>query len=146
MAPLSLTLDRHSGVPVYRQLVEQVRFQVASGVLRSGDELPSTRSIGSSHGVNPMTVSKAFAELERLGVVERRPGRPHIVAARTAEANRADLEEELRRALAAGASAARRLGVDRARALRVFGALFDAAEGPLGGPLGGPNDWPERED
>ena len=118
MAPLSLPLARHSGVPVYRQLVEQVRFQVASGVLRSGDELPSPRSIGSSHGVNPLT----------------------------AEANRAELEEELRRARAAGASAARRLGGDRARALRVFGALFDAAEGPLGGPLGGPNDWPERED
>ncbi|MEM9379242.1 MAG: GntR family transcriptional regulator [Planctomycetota bacterium] len=128
MPPLSLALDRHSGVPVYRQLVEQVRFQVASGALRSGDELPSTRSIGSRHGVNPMTVSKAFAELERIGVVERRPGRPHVVAARTAETHRSDVESELRRALAAGATAARRLGVDRARAMEVFGALFDEGE------------------
>jgi len=62
--------------------MEQIRFHVASGLLSPGDEIPSTRSLSARLGVNPMTISKAFALLEEEGVLERRPGLPHVVRQR----------------------------------------------------------------
>lgn len=119
-----LLIDRHSGTPVFRQLVDQVRFQIATGVLGAGDELPSTRALATEHGLNPMTVSKAFTELERLGVVQGRPGRSHVVAPRAAQDAGADRTAALRRALEPGARAARQLGLGSERALEVFEALL----------------------
>jgi DNA-binding transcriptional MocR family regulator len=60
-----IVVDPHSGVPVYRQLMDQIRFHIASGLLKPGDELPSTRALSTELGVNPMTVSKAYSFLER---------------------------------------------------------------------------------
>jgi GntR family transcriptional regulator len=76
------TLDPHSGIPIYRQLIEQVRRLVASGQLRAGAELPSVRDLALAHAVNPMTVSKAYSLLEAEGLLERNRGRPMTVAAR----------------------------------------------------------------
>ena len=76
-----IVVDPHSGVPVYRQLMDQIKFHIASGILKPGDELPSTRSLSAELGVNPMTISKAYSFLEREDVVERRPGRPLVVKA-----------------------------------------------------------------
>lgn len=125
MPPLRCQLDRHSGVPVYRQIVDQVRFQVTVGSLTVGAELPSTRVFAAEHGVNPMTVSRAYGELERLGVIDRRPGKPNVVAARTADAREASEADELRRALQPAAAAIRQLGADPQQALDVLRALLD---------------------
>jgi len=76
------TLDPHSGIPIYRQLLEQVRRLVASGQLRAGAELPSVRDLALAHAVNPMTVSKAYSLLEAEGLLQRNRGRPMTVAAR----------------------------------------------------------------
>jgi GntR family transcriptional regulator len=76
------TLDPHSGIPIYRQLQEQVRRLVASGQLRPGTELPSVRELALSHAVNPMTVSKAYGLLETEGLLQRNRGRPMTVAPR----------------------------------------------------------------
>ena len=75
-----IVVDPSSGVPVFRQVMDQVRFHIASGLLKAGDELPATRSLSAELGVIPMTVSKAYNLLERDGVLERRPGRPLVVA------------------------------------------------------------------
>jgi GntR family transcriptional regulator len=76
------TLDPHSGIPIYRQLQEQVRRFVASGQLRPGAELPSVRELALAHAVNPMTVSKAYSLLEAEGLLLRNRGRPMTVAPR----------------------------------------------------------------
>jgi GntR family transcriptional regulator len=59
-----------SGVPIYRQLVQQVRRQASAGRLQPGEFLPSVREVAGELQVNPMTVSKAYSILEREGVVE----------------------------------------------------------------------------
>src|SRR6266567_3208496 len=59
-----------SGLPIYRQLIDQVRRHVATGRLPAGDYLPSVRQVALELEVNPMTVSKAYSLLEREGVVE----------------------------------------------------------------------------
>jgi GntR family transcriptional regulator len=59
-----------SGVPIYRQILDQVRAQIATGRLAAGEFLPSVRQVAGELTVNPMTVSKAYSLLERDGVVE----------------------------------------------------------------------------
>jgi GntR family transcriptional regulator len=64
-----------SGMPVYLQLVDQVKAAAASGVLRSGDGLPGIRPLAELLRINRNTVAKAYAELESQGVVETQAGR-----------------------------------------------------------------------
>ena len=74
-------LDAGSGVPIYRQLVEQVRREVMLGRLQPGDQLPSVKEVVDALSVNPNTVVKAFGELEHQGLVVRRQGVGTFVAA-----------------------------------------------------------------
>lgn len=64
-------INPSSGVPIYRQLMDQVRSMVLAGRLPAGELLPSVRQIAETLQVNPMTVSKAYSLLERDGVIER---------------------------------------------------------------------------
>ena len=73
--------DAGSGVPIYRQLVQQVRRDVMLGRLRPGDQLPSVSEVVGALSVNPNTVVKAFSELEHQGLVVRRQGVGTFVAA-----------------------------------------------------------------
>ncbi len=74
-------VDSGSGVPIYRQLVQQVRRDVMLGRLQPGDQLPSVKEVVDSLSVNPNTVVKAFSELEHQGLVIRRQGVGTFVAA-----------------------------------------------------------------
>lgn len=73
-------LNPQSGVPIYRQILEQVRRMVASGQLQPGTALPSVRELAMTHAVNPMTISKAYSLLEAEGLLERNRGKPMTVA------------------------------------------------------------------
>ncbi len=126
---LLVVVDPASGVPVYRQLMDQVKFHVTSGLLAPGAELPSTRALSAQLGVNPMTISKAYSFLEKEGVVERRPGRPLIVKAVAESENESRKLEQLRESLASAATMARQLGVDSDKAMETFRELLgDASE------------------
>ena len=80
-------LNPQSGIPIYRQILDQVRRMVASGQLAPGAELPSVRDLAVKHAVNPMTVSKAYSLLEAEGLLERNRGRPMTVAAQSRSAS-----------------------------------------------------------
>jgi len=67
-------IDAGSGVPIYRQLVEQVRREVMLGRLGPGDQLPTLREVVDGLAINPNTVVKAYTELEHQGLVVRRQG------------------------------------------------------------------------
>jgi len=115
-----IVVDPHSGVPVYRQLMDQIKFHIASGILKPGDELPSTRGLSAELGVNPMTISKAYSFLEREDVIERRPGRPLVVKAIGATELQDQRMEQVRQSLAATVTAVRQLDVDAGEAVRLF--------------------------
>lgn len=74
------TLQPSSGVPIYRQLVDQVRRLVASGQLLPGTELPSVREVAAQYTVNPTTISKAYGLLESEGLLQRNRGKPMTIA------------------------------------------------------------------
>ena len=76
-------LNPQSGVPIYRQLLDQVRRMVSSGQLPPGAALPSIRDLALLHAVNPMTISKAYSLLEAEGVLERNRGKPMTVASQS---------------------------------------------------------------
>ena len=67
-------LDMHSGVPVYRQVVDQVRGAVAAGSLAAGDQLPTVRQLAVDLEINPNTVVRAYRELEYDGLLETHQG------------------------------------------------------------------------
>lgn len=69
-----LRLDLHSGVPVYRQIIDQVRGGIASGSLSVGDQLPTVRQLAVDLSINPNTVARAYRELELGGVLETHQG------------------------------------------------------------------------
>ncbi|MDJ0840251.1 MAG: GntR family transcriptional regulator [Acidobacteriota bacterium] len=71
-----------SGVPIYRQIIDQVRRMVVGGHLTPGEELPSVRNLALQLEVNPMTISKAYSLLEAEGILLRRRGRGMQVAPR----------------------------------------------------------------
>jgi len=122
-----IVVDPSSGVPVFRQVMDQVRFHIASGLLRPGDELPATRTLSAELGVNPMTISKAYNLLERDGVLERRPGRPLVVAAMDADEIELEKMEQLRTSLTEAVRVAHQLGVDTEEALTTYRELLQGA-------------------
>jgi GntR family transcriptional regulator len=77
-------LNPQSGVPIYRQLLDQVRRMVSSGQLQPGATLPSIRDLALRHAINPMTISKAYSLLEAEGLLERHRGKPMTVAGHSA--------------------------------------------------------------
>jgi GntR family transcriptional regulator len=120
-----IVLDHHSGIPVYRQLMDQIKFHVASGLLNSGDELPSTRSLSTRLGLNPMTVSKAYGLLEREGVLDRRPGLPLVVRSLETDKMQAQKLEQLRQSLESTVTMVYQLGIDPGTAAEVFQEMID---------------------
>jgi GntR family transcriptional regulator len=104
------TLNPTLGIPIYRQLMDQIRRMVAGGQLRPGDLLPSVRELALTHAVNPMTISKAYSLLEAEGLLERQRGKGMTVAARgPLKETKADRLLRLEASLAAVAIAAAQL-------------------------------------
>ena len=121
-----IVVDPQSGVPVYRQIMDQVKFHIASGLLHAGDELPSTRALSSELGINPMTISKAYSYLERDGVVERRPGRPLVVAPLESDQIHDRKINQLRESLASTVTVVKQLGIDKDEALGIFQEMLES--------------------
>jgi GntR family transcriptional regulator len=85
-------LDLHSGMPVYRQIMDQVRGGVASGLLAAGDQLPTVRQLAVDLEINPNTVVRAYRELEFGGLIETQQGTGTFISAQ--KMKRADAERE----------------------------------------------------
>jgi GntR family transcriptional regulator len=121
-----------SGVPIYLQLMEQVRHAIETGALRPGEQLPSIRPLAEELVVNPNTVAKAYRELEHEGVIELRQGAGAFVSNKVPAKKDAD---RLRAAQAAVATAIEKLrarGVTDDEIRRLFEAelLRQSSEAP----------------
>ena len=77
---IAFRLDSKSGVPIYRQIMDQIRHGIASGRLRPAEQLPTVRALAVELAVNPNTVIKAYTELERQGVLTTEQGSGTFVA------------------------------------------------------------------
>jgi GntR family transcriptional regulator len=88
-------LDAHSGVPVYRQLIDQVQGAVASGSLSPGDQLPTVRHVAVELTINPNTVSRAYREMEIRGMLDTQQGTGTFVAEQQKEPSKEVRERQL---------------------------------------------------
>jgi GntR family transcriptional regulator len=118
-----LAVDPSSGLPVYRQIMDQVRRMIVAGRLAPGDRLPSIRELATTLQINPLTVGKAYGELEREGSVEMRRGLGMFVrAARTIPRSVRSDRERVPAGVAEGARRfvleAAQAGLDRAEAIK----------------------------
>ena len=121
---MSFSIAPSDPTPIYRQIVEQVRRQIAGGVLRQGQGLPSVRALAQEHAINPMTVSKAYSLLEAEGLLERRRGMGMVVAASTERGGSAERQDLLLPSLQAAAVQARQLGLSAKDALALYEACL----------------------
>ncbi|MGA8532905.1 MAG: GntR family transcriptional regulator, partial [Candidatus Tumulicola sp.] len=77
--PAVLTVDSRSGVPIYLQIIEQIKRSVALGILQAGEQLPTVKQLALDLTINPNTVARAYRDLERDSVIETAPGRGSFV-------------------------------------------------------------------
>ena len=89
---MMLQINFKSGMPVYLQIVDQIKSAAASGALQPGEALPSIRPVAEELRVNRNTVAKAYSELESLGVIETLPGKGCFL-----KENHSPLRKEVRR-------------------------------------------------
>jgi GntR family transcriptional regulator len=93
--PFQFALDLRSGVPVYRQLIDQVRGGMALGSLSAGDQLPTVRQLAVDLAINPNTVMRAYRELEFGGLIETHQGTGTFIAKKKLERKDAERERQL---------------------------------------------------
>ena len=102
-------LDRKSGVPAYRQVVDQVRQALRLGILKPGDQLPTVRDVVKQIAINPNTVHRAYRDLEAQGLTEGRPGSGTFI--RRSLSKMPDQQPQLQRDLEKWMRAARAAGL-----------------------------------
>jgi GntR family transcriptional regulator len=105
-------LDARTGVPSYRQLIDQVRQAVSLGLLQPGDQLPPVREVVRQITINPNTVHRAYRDLEAQGIVEGRTGSGTYVLALPAPTTTPQRQSELHRDFMTWLEAARAAGMD----------------------------------
>jgi GntR family transcriptional regulator len=117
---MDLRINFSSGVPIYLQLMEQIKHAVDTGAIRGGEQLPTIRKIAEELAMNPNTVAKAYRELEREGIIDVRHGSGAYVAEpKTSSTKTAAIQnaaEALRQAIETGQT----LGLSESELRRVF--------------------------
>src|SRR5215831_2680828 len=93
--PFPFALDLRSGVPVYRQIIDQVTGGMAAGALAAGDQLPTVRQLAVDLEINPNTVIRAYRELELGGFLETHQGTGTFIAEKKVEKSSAERERQL---------------------------------------------------
>ena len=122
-----------SGVPIYLQLMEQVKHAIETGALRAGEQLPGIRPLAEELVVNPNTIAKAYRELEHDGIIELRQGAGAFVADRVVTKKDADRVRASQAAVAAAVDGLRNRGVTDDEIRRLFEAELSGVS-RSGGP------------
>ena len=120
-----LQIDHHSGQPIYRQVMDQVRRQIMAGQLREGERMVSVRELAGQLKVNPMTISKAYGLLEMEGLLQRRRGVGLFVAHVDRDRKSAAKAELLEQILSRAVAAAIQMGISEEEVHEITQRLFE---------------------
>ena len=124
--PFEFGLDLDSGVPVYRQIIDQVVGGIAAGNLTAGDQLPTVRQLAVDLAINPNTVIRAYRELEIRGVLETHQGTGTFVSHQKTQRNDAERRRRLNQLVSEFAS---RAGSEGFTVEELIGQLADLQAG-----------------
>ena len=120
------TVDPRSGVPLYLQLIEQVKRAVALGTLGPGEQLPTVKALALDLTINPNTVARAYRDLEHDGVIETSPGRGSFVRPDgSAGTSRRAIDDVAESVLGDAVREAKALGLSRGRVAEIIAAQLD---------------------
>ena len=125
--PAIFTVDPHNGVPIYLQLIEQVKRAVALGTVAAGEQLPTVKALAVELTVNPNTVARAYRDLERDGVIDTSPGRGSFVRAdgAAAQSSRRAANDVANSVLSEALREARALGLERDDVVATFNRALE---------------------
>src|SRR3954471_23440117 len=115
-----MRVDPNSPVPVFRQIVEEVRRAVAAGIYRPGELIPSVRAMALALLVNPNTVQRAYEELEREGLISSKKGTGMIVSDDSKSTARQGVEQHVSETLSSAIAAGQSAGLSRAAIDRLY--------------------------
>lgn len=122
-----ITIDLRRRQLIYEQIVDNVKEQIGRGVLLENDYMPSVRSLANELGINPNTIQKAYAELERQGIIQSVAGRGSIVVV-NAETVRGMQQDKITVKLRQTAAEAKNAGMDYDTFCRVAKEVFDGIQ------------------
>jgi len=120
-----LEIDHHSGQPIYRQVIDQIRQQIMAGQLHESEQLITVRDLASQLRVNPMTISKAYALLEMEGLLERRRGIGLFVAKVKVDQKEQTKESILEDLLRQAAVIAVQFDIPKSKAMEMLAQLYE---------------------
>jgi GntR family transcriptional regulator len=127
-AQVHFEINPNSGLPIYRQIVEQVLALVAGGQLKEGDLLPSVRQVAREAAVNPMTVSKAYSRMVAEGIVRRARGQGMEVLPPSQNGTLAQRKEQFRTTIEPALHRARQLGLSQKQIREVIASLLQDSQ------------------
>ncbi len=126
--PTIITVDPRSGVPLYLQLIEQVKRAVALGTLAAGERLPTVKQLALDLSINPNTVARAFRDLERDAIIETSPGRGSFVRSDDAvDASKRSVETLVEKTLDDAVREAKSVGLLRSQTQALLVAALNRA-------------------
>ena len=116
---IRFSLDQANGVPIYRQIIQQIEYAILSGRMKSGDRLPTIRSLAVELKTNPNTIARAYGELEIRGILATQVGSGTFISGKKPEADDS-LSRKIREVLARFVQEMRSLGVDKRELVKLI--------------------------
>ena len=117
---ISFSLDPSNGVPIYRQIIQQIEYAILSGRMRPGDRLPTIRSLAVELKTNPNTIAKAYSELEIRGIVATQVGSGTYISDRKPVVEDDSLNRKIQEVLGRFSQEMRDLGVEKRELIKLI--------------------------
>ncbi|NGZ75261.1 GntR family transcriptional regulator [Saccharibacillus alkalitolerans] len=121
---MEIIISSNTSKPIYEQITSQMKAMIMNGELRTGDPIPSMRSLAKSIHVSVITVQKAYEDLQRDGFIETTVGRGSFVAARNRDFIQEELQKKLEEHLSLAAEAARTGGISLDKAIELLTLFY----------------------
>ena len=119
-----ITVDMRDRKPIYEQLIDNIRTLAVQGYLKPDEHLPSVRVLAAELAINPNTIQKAYAELERQNVIYSLPGRGNFISPDIGAVTKQEKERQLT-ALRTQLQQARNAGVEKTEILSLLDAVYE---------------------
>lgn len=126
--PFRFSLDPRSGVPVYRQLIDQVLVAISAGSLQPGDRLPTVRQVAVDLSINPNTVMRAYKEMEIRGILSTQQGTGTFITSQPVERDQLARERRAAQLVSEMVARAGAEGFSVPELRRAFDELFSSDE------------------
>jgi GntR family transcriptional regulator len=120
--PLNFTLDPVNGVPIYRQIIQQIEYAILSGRMRAGDRLPTIRALAVELKTNPNTIARAYNEMEIKGILVTQVGSGTYISDKKPVLDDDRLNRKIREVLGRFIQEMQDLGVDKRELTRMITA------------------------